>query len=66
MGLGVHEHWDSFATKKYTLIDYIHFDLDNAPVNRLDIDQKVKDFKLDNDTEQKVKEMIENYMEEQP
>ncbi len=30
LGLGVHEHWDDFATKQYTTIDYVEIDLDNT------------------------------------
>jgi hypothetical protein len=30
LGLGVHEHWDAFETKRYSLIDYINIDLDNV------------------------------------
>jgi uncharacterized protein (DUF362 family) len=28
MGLGIHDHWDNFETKQYTLIDYIKIDFD--------------------------------------
>ena len=62
LGLGVHDHWDSFETKSYALIDYLHVDLDHPTVHRLDVDKKVKDFKNDIDTEEKVKDMIKNYM----
>lgn len=30
LGLGVHDHWDSFETKNYSLIDYIPIDVDNG------------------------------------
>ena len=30
LGLGVHDHWDSFETKQYSLIDYINVDLDKG------------------------------------
>lgn len=67
LGLGTHDHWDSFLTKQYALIDYIHIDMDmNHPsVNRVDIDRKIKEFKAGSATEQEVKEMIEMYMETQ-
>ena len=26
IGLGVHEHWDDFSTKKYQTIDYVRID----------------------------------------
>lgn len=29
LGLGVHDHWDSFASKQYALIDYINIDMDS-------------------------------------
>jgi len=63
IGLGVHDHWDSFATKQYSLIDYVHIDFNNPSVNRLDIDRKIRDFKAGNATEQDVKDMISMYME---
>lgn len=63
MGLGVHDHWDSFETKQYSLIDYINIDLDNPSLNRADIDQKIKEFKTGTATEQDVKDMINEYME---
>jgi uncharacterized protein (DUF362 family) len=65
LGLGVHDHWDSFATKQYSLIDYIHVDLDSNvdTVTRLDIDRKIRDFKEGNATEVEVKEIIRSYME---
>jgi hypothetical protein len=28
LGLGVHEHWDSFESKQYTAIDYVEINLD--------------------------------------
>ncbi len=31
IGLGVHDHWDSFETKQYSLIDYRRIDLDIDP-----------------------------------
>jgi len=63
LGLGVHDHWDSFETKQYSLIDYIRVDSDK--VNRLDIDRKIRKFKVGNATEQEVKDMINEYMETQ-
>ena len=61
LGLGVHDHWDSFGSKQYSLIDYVNVDLNK--VNRLDIDRKIRDFKAGNATEQDVKDIIEEYME---
>ena len=63
IGLGVHEHWDSFATKQYSLIDYIHIDFNNPSMNRLDIDRKIRDFKAGNATEQEVEDIVKEYME---
>ena len=28
MGLGIHDHWNSFEEKQYSLIDYINIDLE--------------------------------------
>lgn len=28
LGLGIHDHWNSFDTKQYSLIEYINIDLD--------------------------------------
>lgn len=63
LGLGVHDHWDGFATKNYSLIDYIPIDLDNPRVTRIDIDRSVRDFKAGNATEKEVKAMIARYVE---
>ncbi len=61
LNLGVHDHWDSFRTKRYSLIDYINIDADK--VNRLDIDRKIRDFKEGNATEKEIRDMINTYME---
>ncbi|RJP92381.1 MAG: DUF362 domain-containing protein [Desulfobacteraceae bacterium] len=63
MGLGVHDHWDSFKSKNYSLIDYIPIDLDNPKVNRLDIDRSIRDLKAGSASEKEVKETITRYME---
>lgn len=62
LNLGVHDHWDSFETKQYSLIDYINVDADK--VSRLDIDRKIRDFKEANATEEEIRDMINTYMEE--
>ena len=31
LGLGVHDHWDSFENKHYSAIDYKIIDLDDLP-----------------------------------
>jgi hypothetical protein len=62
LDLGVHDHWDSFESKQYSLIDYISIDLSDT-VTRLDIDRMIGDFKEGNATEAEVKEMINTYME---
>jgi len=61
LGLGVHDHWDSFETKQYSLIDYIDVDSNNP--NRVNIDRKIRYFKAGNATEEEIKEMISMYME---
>ena len=65
IGLGVHDHWDAFETKQYSLIDYIHIDLNNQSVTRLDIDRKIKQFKEGIATESEVKQLIDSYMQGQ-
>lgn len=63
LGLGIHDHWDGFETKIYSLIDYVNIDLDDVSVNRVDIDRKIEEFKAGTATEQQVKDLIEEYME---
>ena len=63
LGLGVHDHWDGFATKNYLLIDYVPIDLYDAAGNRTDIDRKIRDFKAGSASEPDVKDMILQYME---
>ena len=61
LGLGVHDHWQSFETKQYFLIDYLHIDLDNP--NRSDLDKIIKFYKGGPPvTQDDVKEMIRKYM----
>ena len=62
LNLGVHDHWDSFETKQYSLINYTFIDADK--VSRLDIDRKIKDFKAVNATEEEIRDMINTYMKE--
>ena len=62
LNLGVHDHWDSFDTKQYSLINYINIDEDK--VSRLEIDQKIRDFKDGYATEEETKDMIKAHMEE--
>ncbi|MCK4827245.1 hypothetical protein KA005_66560, partial [bacterium] len=62
LNLGVHDHWDSFETKQYSLINYTFSDADK--VSRLDIDRKIRDFKEANATEEEIRDMINTYMEE--
>jgi hypothetical protein len=62
LNLGVHDHWDSFQMKQYSLIDYINMDADT--VSRSDIDQKIKDFKEGQATEEEIKDMVNAHMED--
>jgi len=33
LGLGIHEHWDNYANKKYTSFDYITLDCDDPVIS---------------------------------
>jgi len=48
LGLGVHDHWDNFESKQYSLIDYVNVDLGMnqppAPPTNLRIVGSVKNF----------------------
>jgi hypothetical protein len=61
LGLGTREHWNNSTDKQYANIDFRKIDM--ASITRLDIDQKIRDFKARVADEQEVKDMIDEYME---
>jgi hypothetical protein len=59
LGLGIHDHWDSLATKRYSLFNYIQIESDNK---RLLVDQAIRQFIDGQITEGEVLTAIEEYM----
>lgn len=61
IGLGIHEHWDNFESKRYAAIDYLARNLES--VGRAEIDRKASDLKNGTATDADLRQLIDSYMQ---